>query len=246
MLIRHDRERFMKLDKTLVALALGLMVVSNAKAADTSVFAGISAAKHSAFGYVGAVKSMNSDLSQNGMLLRALVYYGDYEYDTTAVAQGKVDGTGTGAELGVGYQWVNPSNRISIYGSVDHQDHRLSPNDTHNSVRGAETGAAVQFEAETLGTPWYGGFIGKSSSANDSYWVRGRLGYVFGRMTLGPEGIAAGNQEYHENRLGLFVNIAMSKSTTVSVSAGGRRAEGHNALNLEKGGYGGMSISTSF
>jgi Cellulose biosynthesis protein BcsS len=235
-----------KLNKRIAAAALSVLAVGSATAADTSIFAGISAASHSTFGYLGGVKAMNNDLSKNGVLLRGLVYYGEYEYDTTAVAQGKVDGKATGAELGAGYQWVSPSNRFSLYASVDHQDHHLSPNDTRNSVRGADTGVAIQAEAETLGTPWYGGFIGKYSTANDSYWVRGRLGYVFGNMAIGPEAILAGNKEYDENRLGLFLNSAVSKATTLSFSAGGRKAEGNHSLKSQKSAYAGVSITTNF
>ena len=236
----------MTLDKKIAVMAFAFLAMGSAHAADTSVFAGLSSANRSTFGYLGGVKAINHDLSQSGVLLRGLVYYGEYDYDTTAVTQGKVDGKATGAELGVGYQWANPNNRISLYASIDHQDHRLSPNDTQNSVRGGETGAAVQAEAETLNTAWYGGLIGKYSTANDSYWVRGRVGYVFGNMALGPEAILAGNKEYDENRLGVFLNAAVSKATTLSFSVGARKSEGNRSLSSQKGAYGGVSVATNF
>lgn len=236
----------MHLNKKIAVAALTFLAIGTATAADTSVFAGISATKHSTFGYLGGVKALNNDLSKNGILLRGLFYYGEYEYDTTAVPQGKVDGRGTGAELGAGYQWVNPANRFSLYASLDHQNHHLSPDDTRNSVRGADTGIALQAEAETLGTPWYGSFIGKYSTANDNYWVRGRVGYVFGNLTLGPEVILAGNKAYDEDRYGLFLNTTLSKATTLSFSVGARSAKGDNARNDQNAAYGGVSVSTNF
>ena len=236
----------MTLNNKVAAMAFAFLAMGGAHAADTSVFAGISGTSHSTFGYLGGVKAINHDLSQNGILLRGLVYYGEYDYDTTAVTQGKVDGKATGAELGIGYQWANPNNRISLYASVDHQDHHLSPNDTKNSVRGGDTGAAVQAEAETLDTAWYGGFIEKYSTANDSYWVRGRVGYVLGNMALGPEAILAGNKEYDESRLGVFLNTAVSKATTLSFSVGTRKSEGNRSLSSQKGTYGGVSVTTNF
>lgn len=235
----------MKLTKYVVA-ALSILTIGQASAADTSVFAGVSAANTSAFGYIGGVKAMNGDLSKSGVLLRGMLSYGEYDYGTTAVAGGKVEGDAIGAELGIGYQWVNPGNRFSLYGGIDHQDHDLSPNDSSNDVRGAKTGAAIQAEVETLGSPWYGALIGKYSSAYDSYWTRGRVGYAFGNLTVGPEVILGGNKEYDESRYGLFLNTSISKSLSLSLSAGHRNAKGDNARDDQTSGYVAVSVTANF
>lgn len=230
----------------LATAVLFSLVATQANAAGNIVFGGVSAAEDSTFGYLGAVHAMNGDLSKEGLLLRGLVSYGEYNYDTTAVAGGNVDGEATGVELGVGYQWVNPGSRFSLYAGIDHQDHDLSPSDATNQVSGAETGGAVQAEFETLGSPWYGGLIGKYSSTYETYWVRGRVGYTFGSLTVGPEVILGGNEEYDEKRYGLFLNMPVSQSVAVSLSAGHYKSEGDSAIRDQSGGYVGLNISNQF
>lgn len=234
------------LNATILSAALSAIFIGHANADANAVYAGISAAEDSTFGYIGGIRAWNGDISKSGFLLRGKVLYGEYDYKTTAVPGGDVDGDAYHIELGIGYQWVNPGNRISLYGGVDHQNHDLSPNDTRNSTRGSTTGAAVQGEIETLGQPWYGGLIGKYSTANDTYWVRGRAGYKFGSVTVGPEAIGAGNNEYSEIRYGLFLGFAATKSTAVSLSAGHRRADGDNDRKNQSGGYLGVDVSTTF
>lgn len=231
----------------LTAAVLSALVVGQASAAGTAVFAGVSVAGDSKFGHIGGIRAMNGDVSKEGILLRGMLSYGTYNYDTTAVVGGNVEGEATGVEFGVGYQWVNPGSRFSIYGGIDHQDHDLSPKDATNTVNGSETGAAIQAEVETQGSsPWYGGLIGKYSSTYDSYWVRGRVGYTFGSMQIGPEAILGGNEEYDESRFGLFLNVPVSQSTTLSFSAGHRKAEGDAARDDQTGGYAGVTVTSSF
>lgn len=228
------------------ALVLSTLAMGQAQAAGMSVFAGISGSDESTFGYIGGVYAMNGDIAKEGLLLRGLLSYGEYDYDTTGVVGGNVEGEAIGAELGVGYQWVNPGSRVSLYAGIDHQDHDLSPADATNSVNGDETGAQIQAEIETLGTPWYGSLIGKYSSAFDTHWVRGRVGYTFGNITVGPEALSAGNDEYEETQFGLFLNMPISNGVTLSVSAGHREAEGDNARDDQSGGYAGLSFNARF
>lgn len=229
-----------------LTLAFATLAIGQVSAADTSVFAGISAAENSTFGHVGGVWAMNGDLDKDGMLLRGMLSYGQYDYDTTAVPGGNVEGDAFGAELGVGYQWVTPGSRFSIYGGVDYQDHDLSPNDPSNSVNGSETGAIVQAEIETLGSPWYGNLIGKYSTTYDSYWVRGRAGYAFGNITIGPELVLGGNNEYDETGYGLFLSAPITQAVAFTISAGHRNAEGDGSRKDESGAYVAAGISAKF
>jgi len=228
------------------AAFISALCIGHANAAGTVVFAGISSGSKSTFTYLGGVRAMNGDLFRQGALMRGMISYGKYDYDTTAVAGNKVNAKASGIELGVGYQWVNPGNRFSIYGGIDYQDHALSPNDPINEVNGSKTGAAIQAEFETLGSPWHGSVIGKYSGAYDTIWARGRVGYSFGAVTIGPEAIHGANKEYKENRYGLFLNVPVSKATALSFSAGHRKSEGGQARSSQSGSYLGANLSANF
>jgi hypothetical protein len=229
-----------------VVAVVSILVSSHVSAEESSVNAGVSASGNSTFVYISSVTAANGDLSKNGFLLRSQVIYGVYDYDTTAVTTGTVDGTAFGVEFGGGYQWVNPGVRYSLYGSVDHQNHHLNPIDSGNTVGGAKIGAVIQAEVETTGLLWYGSLIGKFSSANNAYWARGRAGYTFSNITVGPEGVASGNNEYDETRYGLFVTMPVSKSLTASLSGGHRNASGDNSRADQSGGYATVNITANF
>lgn len=228
------------------AAAISALVVGQAFAADTDVFAGFSSASRSKFAYVGGIKAMNGDLEKNGLLLRGMIFSGRYDYDTVGVASGKVDGKLVGAELGVGYQWFNPGSRFSLYGGIDHPDHDLSPDDPGNKVKGSKTGAQVQAEIETRGSPLYGNLIAKYSSAWGSYWVRGRAGYTFGSVVVGPEAIGMGSESFKEHHYGLFLAVPVSKATSLSLSAGHRTSTGKNARADQTGSYVDLGFDVKF
>lgn len=224
----------------IVSLAFGLLsalIAGQSLAADTAVFAGLSSASRTSFGFVGGTKATNGDIAKDGLLLRGLLYSGRYDYDTVGVAGGKVDGKIDGVEVAVGYQWLQPNSRFSVYGGLDHQRHRLSPDDPGNSVKGGKTGALVQAEIETMGLPWYGNVIAKYSDPFNAHWVRGRLGYGVGSVVIGPEVINEGSTSFRENRYGLFLDVPVSGATSLSFSAGHRKSRGDGAREDQTGGY---------
>jgi len=209
------------------------------------VFAGADVAEKSYAVYIGGVSAWNGDLAKNGFLLRAMAIFGEYEYDTTGVATGEVNADQLGLQAGIGYQWITNSARLSLYGSVDYQDHDTDPNDISNSVNGDETGAAVQAEVETMGSPLKFGLIGSYSSTNETYWARGRVGYAFSGFHAGPEVIFGGNQEYDENRYGLYAAWP-SGNMGFQVSGGYFDSQGDTSIRNEDGAYGGVGFSLSF
>lgn len=232
-----------------VSFTAGLLfalVASPTFAADTAVFVGLSSASRTHFAYIGGAKAINGGIDKSGPLLRGMLYTGDYDYDTTAVVGGKVDGKFNGAELGGGYQWIQPNSRLSLYGGIDYQKHRLSPDDPSNKVKGGKTGAMLQGEMETVGLPWYGNLIVKYSDPHRANWVRGRLGYGIGNIVVGPEAISEGSKSFKESRYGLFLNVPVSAATALSFSAGHRKARGDGARVDQTGGYADASLSIKF
>ena len=76
--------------------------------------------------------------------------------------------------------------------------------------------------------------------------MRGRVGYAFGSLTVGPEVVLAGNEEYEETRYGLFLNLPVSKSLSLSLSAGHSKAEGDSTRNDQTGAYVGANVTATF
>jgi hypothetical protein len=122
----------------------------------------------------------------------------------------------------VGYQWVRGSVDVGLYFGVDYQDHKISPDDPTNELRGSETGAKVVFDLESNGrgnSPLYVALYGSYSTAFDTYYVLGRLGHSFGRFTVGPEAGLLGDESGDAQRLGAFVSFDVPLGHTTGTLA---------------------------
>jgi hypothetical protein len=172
----------------------------------TAVFFGASLKADSVFGNAGFVRAANGDLAQDGWLYRAGVGLGQYDYKTASVPTGEVDAERIQVDLALGYQWHLPTVRFALFGGVDFADRDLSPADPLNSTGGADLGAKVQGELETLpDTPYYGSAVASYSTANDDYTSRLRLGARYGELIVGPELGFQGDDVYDETRYGVFL-----------------------------------------
>lgn len=216
----------------------------------TVVFTGGDVA-HDAFSFhAGVIKSLRGDLGQDGLMLRALGVYVDYEY-TTADSGGffDVDGEAGIFDLMLGYQWIGPGHRVAAYIGAEYQNHDLSPDDPFNDVDGSEWGFKVAGEFETDQTSdLYVGLLGSYSTAYDTYWTRGRIGGRVDRFVLGVEGVLHGNEGYDAQRLGGFVNIPLGFNYGIlSLSAGYQWAdEDSSGFGGGEGAYGSAGVSFAF
>lgn len=210
----------------------------------TAVFFGGNAKEDSYFLYGGFVHALNGDLGRDGWLARIVGGFGEYDYTNVGVPGGKVDSDHTNLDLTVGYQWFLPGTRFSLYGGANRQEHDLSPNDPGNSVEGSEWGFKVQGEAETLDTsPYYGSAIAAYSTANDDYWTRFRLGTRFAGPVIGPELVLQGNDEYDEQRYGVFMKGLQLGPLSTEVSVGYADASGTTGPSSV---YGSLGFSFAF
>lgn len=228
------------------AAALSIAAAAGAASAQsTSVFTGFEAGEDSYTLYAGAVTAFNRDINSSGGVLRFSAAYGEYEYDTTSVAGGTVDIEGVSTDLMIGYQWVSDSSVTAVYFGADYRDNSLSPEDPSNSTSGDETGAKLQVEAFATGSSFSGSsVIASYSTAYETYFVRGRLGFGMGNLSAGPELAFLGNEEYDGYKAGLFVGgIALGDSTNMSVNAGYSESDGSGSGDSV---YVGMSLSFQF
>ncbi len=246
----------MKFFLNLVAgAALSFGLVTAASAADweppqttadgdtIALFFGGDIRQRSYFGYTGFVFSPFGDLSQDGFLLRGVVGGGEYEYDNAGVAGGEVDADHVTFDGTVGYQMFFDMFRASVFAGVNVQDHDFSPNDPGNSTRGTEVGFTAVGELETLASsPFYANAQGSYSTANDTYWARGRVGLRWEQFVVGPEGIVSGNNEYDAARIGGFVMMDLGMFN-VSVSGGYADVDGTQS---DDSAYGAFGVGVAF
>lgn len=243
----------MKSTKTAIAAAvLCGCIGSSAFAADVdpqmsahggptvALFAGADVRQRSWYTYGGFVFAPFGDLTQDGFLVRGIIGGGEYEYD---IATGEIDGEHINLEGMLGYQMFLDLVRLGVYAGVNVQDHDHSPNDPGNSTAGTEVGFTASGEIETLdAAPFYANVSGTVSTANDTYWTRGRIGMRFDQFVIGPEGSLAGNDEYDSARIGGFIMTTLG-TINISVSAGYADVDGTQG---DDSAYGTIGIGTAF
>lgn len=222
------------------------VVVEPVRTYSTILFTGIDTREQSAYGYVGAIHALNRNLALNGFMLRTLAYYNEYDYSSTAVTGGRVDGDLTAFDFVVGYQEYFDRFVGRAYVGVDYEDHDLSPDNLLDSNRGSEFGVKLRAEAETFyASPFHASLLSSYGTAKERYWVRGRAGYNFDGIILGPEAVATGNPETDERRLGAFATVRHPSLAPVEVSISG----GYSDTDNNRGGssaYGTFEISVAF
>lgn len=183
--------------------------------------------------YVGGTVALNGDIDKSGFVLKGAVGLGDYEYATTGVPGGIVEGESTQLNGLIGYQISQENFGGSLAVGVDYLNIELSPDDPGATAKGSETGFITSGDLYILFPMQRGGesessfkleFSGSYSTVYDSYWTRVRVGYDSERFAIGPEGIAMGGEDYEAQRLGGFVTYKHSllpgTSSEISVSMG--------------------------
>lgn len=213
------------------------------KTYSTVLFSGLDDRTRSYYGYVGVVHAFNGNLATDGFMFRAFGLYNPYNYDSTAVAGGKVDGRMTAADVMIGYQKYFQSVVARFYAGFDYEGHRLSPDNPFDSNEGNHYGVHLRGDLETLYyAPVYGSLLSSYGSATERWWVRGRAGYNFQGVILGPEGVLTGNRVTHEQRAGAFVTFRSPKLTPFELSISG----GYSHTDDNRGGgsgYGTLELS---
>lgn len=210
----------------------------------TVLFGGIDGREKSYYSYLGVREHLNGDIASDGILLRALGAYGEYDYRSAAVAGGKVNADVATFDAMIGYQKGLDDIFLRGYVGFDYEDHDLSPKNPYDSNRGSDVGVKVQGELETGYTSeYYASVIGSYGTAKDRYWARLRGGYNFDGYILGPEALVTGTHESDEQRIGAFMTLTNLGQVGLSVSTG------YSDTSDRRGGsswYGTLELSTRF
>src|SRR5262245_11256907 len=163
------------------------------------LFSGIDGGEGARYMYGGVVVALNGDLTRDGFVVRAYGSRVDYDLDPG-------NGVGWQGDLMLGYKFARGALWGTVFAGVDYQNHRLSPHNPDENVRGTEIGFKVGADLSTpYGSQFYAALSANYSTAFDTYWARVRFGHHRGNFTFGPEGIVMGNEGFDAQRLGGFL-----------------------------------------
>ncbi len=141
-------------------------------------------------------------LAREGFTAKLLVAGGGYGYQSDATEfSGRY---GLVSAMG-GWRWKGDRFELTAFAGPDLQEHRLTPDDPHNRLRGANVGIRGGFDL------WYqpsDAFMVTSSlsasSIGPNFWARAAIGwYLFNRAWIGPEITGLGGDRYSQLRLGV-------------------------------------------
>ena len=198
-------------------------------------------------GNVGGIYALNGNLDTSGWLVRGQFTYVGYGFDTTLATSGTGTGKfyeGSGA---IGYQAVGNGFVASGLVGVDGQNYNVSPAASLPSNIGDRIGAIFFGRLATTGNVEFPSAIdGDYSTANNSFWVRGRTGARFGNFVFGPEVIGLGNNSFDEARFGGYVSYDLSRYLILQGDAGyaDSNPRGTNTAGARggSGAYGGVTL----
>ncbi len=219
--------------------------------------------------YTGAYFSFNRDFNRDGFFGRIYGSYGSYEDSTRGFLDEdppvpgrlRVDGDYWTGDLMLGYMWVRGGLDIAVMFGGEYQKRKATaiffPDGEVLGIGGRATdnewGFKVGASIETNGNdnrPIYFALEGTYSTAFESYYALGRLGYDFGRFTFGPEVWALGDDSGDAQRVGGFLKVDIPFGTTYSTligSAGYQFAnEGIAGEFGAEGGYATVELRTAF
>ncbi|MBS0236863.1 MAG: cellulose biosynthesis protein BcsS [Proteobacteria bacterium] len=171
-------------------------------------YSGIDAANGAVAYYGGTVFGLSGDLYKSGAVLRTQGIIADYNYHAGAPLDSKVDADDRSLDVMLGYQWVFSNWSATAYLGYEVRNVHLSPADLQNDVRGGADGFKVAVELETDDeSQYYGSLEGSYSTAFNSYFAEGRVGYNFKRFIIGPEGSVYSDEGDISTRVGAFATI---------------------------------------
>jgi hypothetical protein len=170
-------------------------------------FSGADFWRHGSFSHGGLLWSPGG-LDREGFTLKLLLGSGRYHYTSGALADAAVLGEQIIAFALPGWRFQKDRLTVSVFAGVDIQQHRLTPDDPSNSLRGTKTGIRggfdLWFEPNALTML---GADASLSSVGPSYSARLAAGWRFAdSFYAGPEiGGFADGESYQQFRVGLHI-----------------------------------------
>jgi hypothetical protein len=182
-------------------------------------------------GYAGILYAPNG-MHQSGVRISVFGLGGKYEYHGGAGEEFR--GRFASVDALIGWSHVFGNGAVTLAIGANYQNHRVRPFDANNSVQGGELGFKVQADVWMNPTPQTLVYaLGSYSTAFNTYYAVGRLGYDFtGRQIFfGPEVGGLGNDRTDQLRVGAHLTGIPFVGGRATVSGGWlhERGEGDGA-----------------
>lgn len=166
-------------------------------------FGGTDVWRNGAFAHAGFLWS-NQGLNADGLVFKLLLNGGFYRYNSGG---SEVTGRQVMGAAMPGWRWHREGLDVTVFAGLDVQDHRFTPDDLGNRLRGTHVGARGGFDAWY--EPMHNAMVTASASLSTigtSYWTRAAAGWrFFDAVWLGPEALACGDDTYQQFRVGAHV-----------------------------------------
>jgi len=185
------------------APALGETSSDVATAAHFLFFSGADIWRNGAFMHGGFLYAYQG-LNQDGPVFKLLLNEGLYRFHS---AGSEMMGRQLMAAALPGWRWNRPGLEVTVFAGLDVQDHRYTPDDPGNRLRGTHVGVRGGFDVwcEPF-TNWMVTGSASLSTIGKSYWTRAAAGHrFFDAIWLGPEFHASGDDTYRQLRVGAHV-----------------------------------------
>jgi hypothetical protein len=207
-------------------------IAAPAKIEYGNIYVGFDANSHHGLaGYAGILYAPNG-MHQSGVRISVFGLGGKYEYHGGAGEEFR--GRFASVDALIGWSHVFGNGAVTLAIGANYQNHRVRPFDANNSVQGGELGFKVQADVWMNPTPQTLVYaLGSYSTAFNTYYAVGRLGYDFtGRQIFfGPEVGGLGNDRTDQLRVGAHLTGIPFAGGRATVSGGWlhERGEGDGA-----------------
>ncbi|MBI3700082.1 MAG: cellulose biosynthesis protein BcsS [Afipia sp.] len=189
--------------------------------------------------FYGGAQWAPGGINNDGFTLKVLLAEGSYKY-----LSGGIDTRGTYllASVMPGWRIKRGNLEIKAFAGLDLQNHRLSPDDPSNSLRGNRAGLRVNADLwwEPIPATMMLASSISGSTIGNSFGIRGAAGWrVTDRLWAGPEIETSGDEVYRQNRFGAHVTALKTGEFEWALGAGYVEDNSHRS-----GAYGRLSVLT--
>lgn len=169
--------------------------------------------------FYGGMQWAPGGLNSDGFTMKLLLAEGSYRYLS---APANIRGTSLLAAILPGWRIKRNNFEIKVFAGLDLQNHRTSPDDPGNSLRGNHAGLRVS--ADLWWEPTRSIMLASSisgSTIGNSFGLRGAVGWRFmDRFWAGPEAETSGDEVYRQYRIGAHLTSFKMAAFEWSLGAG--------------------------